>query len=176
MKKGGELDPYSPIILTNLAEAYMAKEDYTSANEVFQKILDIDPQFFWANVFRGAILKEQGKTKEGLEVIGRIPLSGLSSLSLGFVGHYYGALGERTKATSVLKMLLGDSKKAPPDPVAVAMVYTGLGNADSAMAWLQKAMDQEQKSRTLPNSRAWREFRLVHQDPRYLELLKQMGL
>ncbi len=73
-------------------------------------------------------------------------------------------------------MLLGDSKKASPDPVAVAMVYTGLENADSAMAWLQKAMDQEQKSRTLPNSRAWREFRLVHQDPRYLELLRKMGL
>jgi TolB-like protein/Tfp pilus assembly protein PilF len=176
MKKGAELDPYSPIILTNLAGAYMAKEDYTSANEVVQKILDIDPQFFFAHVFRAEILKEQGKTSEGLEVLDRIPLSGLSSNNLGYVGNYYGALGEKSKAKMILKVLLSDAKNQQPDPVAVAMVYAGLGNADSTMAWLQKAMDQKQKSRTLPNSRAGRQFRLVHQDPRYLELVKKMGL
>jgi hypothetical protein len=54
------------------------------------------------------------------------------------------------------------------------MVYAGLGDADSTMAWIRKA--REQKSSLLPNSRAWREFRLVHDDPRYVEVLRSMGL
>jgi TolB-like protein/Tfp pilus assembly protein PilF/predicted Ser/Thr protein kinase len=176
IKKGAELDPYSPIVLANLADAYLKKDDFSSADEVLQKILEIDPQFFFGNVWRAIVLHEQGKKNEGLEILDRVSLSGLSSLSLGFVGHHYGALGERTKATSVLNMLLGDSKNALPDPVAVAMVYTGLGNADSAMAWLQTAFDQDQKSRTLPVTRGRREFRLVHNDPRYLTILRKMGL
>ena len=45
---------------------------------------------------------------------------------------------------------------------------------DSTMIWIRKA--REQKSGILPNTRAWREFRLVHHDPRYVEILRSMGL
>jgi len=176
MKKGAELDPYAPIILTNLAEAYMTKGDYTTANDILQKIFDIDPQFFFANVWRAAILQEQGKPKEALEQLDKISLPGLSSISLGFVAQYYGDLGEKSKTRMILKMLLSDLKNQQPDPVAVAMVYAGLGNADSTIAWLQQALAQIPKSSSLPTTRAWREFRLVHQDPRYVAILRKMGL
>jgi eukaryotic-like serine/threonine-protein kinase len=174
IKKGAELDPYSPIILANLAGAYIQREDYTSADGVVRRILDIDPQFFFGKVFRAEILKEQGKTKECLEVLSGIQLSGLSSNNLGFVANCYSSVGEKTRARMILHGLLTDNKSTKTDPVAIAMVYAGLGDTDSAIVWLQKGL--EQRSQLLPNSRAWREFRLVHQDPRYLAILHRMGL
>ncbi|HXX64117.1 MAG TPA: hypothetical protein VEO56_09990, partial [Bacteroidota bacterium] len=60
------------------------------------------------------------------------------------------------------------------DPVAIAMIYAGLGDADSTITWLQNARDK--RSILLPNARVWREFRLVHDDPRYVSILRSMGL
>ncbi len=174
MKKGAELDPYSPIVLTNLAEAYLDRGDYASADAVVQKIHDIDPRFFFGKTLRCEILQEQGKSKEALEVLDGLPLAGLSSNNLGFVAHRYAALGEKSRARVILQGLLTGNGSASPEPVAIAMVYAGLGDADSTIAWIRRA--REQKSVLLPNSRAWREFRIVHHDPRYLEVLRSMGL
>ncbi len=175
IRKGAELDPYSPIILSNLANGHLATDNYAAADEAIGRILEIDPQFFFANVWRAAVCLGTGKPREGLEVLDQMKLAGLSSNNLGFVGHYYAAFGAVSKADSLLSVLLADPKK-PPDPVAVAMVYSGLGNADSTMAWLQKAYDQETKSRTLPMTGVWREFRLVEKDPRFIALMKKVGV
>jgi len=140
------------------------------------KVLDIDPQFFFANIWHVAVLQGTGKTAEALEVLNKMKLEGLSSNGLGFVGYYYGMLGERAKVDSVLAVLLGDPKKQQPDPVSVAMVYAGLGDADRTMLWLQKAYDPDDKSRTLANTRGFREFRLVYNDPRYVALMKKVGI
>jgi len=174
MKKGAELDPYSPIILTNLAEAYMNRGDYSAANDVVQKILDIDPQFFFGKTLRCEILSVQGKTKEALEILDGMPLAGFSSNNLGFIAHRYAVLGEKSKARMILQGLLTGSGNVRPEPVAIAMIYAGLGEADSTIAWIRRA--REQKSALLPNSWTWREFRIVRHDPRYLEVMRSIGL
>lgn len=175
IKKGAELDPYSPIILSNLANGYLTGDNYAAADEVIRKIKEIDPQFFFASVWGAAVCKGTGKSKEGLDILKGMKLQGLSSNNLGFVGHYYAAFGDAAMADSVLRMLLGDPNKKA-DPVAVAMVYAGIGKADSTMAWLQRAYDEEGKSRTLPMTGVWREFRLVEKDPRLIALMKKIGV
>jgi len=176
IRKGAELDPYSPIILVNLAEGYILKNDLRSADEVIGRALDLDQRFFWANIWRAKILGLQGKKKNALDIVDECFVSSLPSMHQGFVGHQYAVLGEGEKAISILNSLLNDRGKAFLDPVAVAMIYAGMGNADNTMAWLQTAFDQEQKSTSLPMTRGFTEFRLVHKDPRYLDLLKKMGL
>jgi TolB-like protein len=174
IKKGADLDPYSPIILANLSQAYMEQGDYASAYETVQKSTDIDPQFILGKVFRAQILTEQGKAKAGKEDLDGISLAGLSSNNLGFVANAYAFLGEKSKARMILEGLLSGTGNARQEPVAIAMIYAGLGDADSTIIWIRKA--REQKSSLLPNTRAWREFRLIHHDPRYLEVLRSMGL
>jgi serine/threonine protein kinase/tetratricopeptide (TPR) repeat protein len=176
MRKGAELDPFSPIILVNYAEAFLRNDDYAGADEILRKVLEIDPQFFFANLWHASVLQGTGKTREALEVLNRIQLEGLSTNGLGFMGYYYSSLGDRAKAETVLAMLMADSTRQQPDPVAVAMVYCGMGDVESSIRWLQKAYDPENKSRTLPNTRAWREFRLVWKDPRYIALMKKVGI
>jgi len=176
IRKGVELDPYSPIILVNLADAYLKRDDFVSAMEVIRQILEIEPQFYFARIWQTAVFQGTGRTQEGLDVLDRMKLQGLSSLSLGFVGHYYARLGAPAKADSVMGMMLGDPTKQAPDPVSIAMIYAGLGNADSVMVWLQKAMDQPQKTRTLAMTTSWREFRMIKNDPRYIALMKKLGV
>jgi len=176
IQKGAELDPYSPIILVNLAIGYINAGDMTAAGEVLRKIQAIDPLFFFSNVWLTAVYEAEGRKAEAIRNLDRLELRNLSSNQLGFVGHYYGELGLRAKADSLLRVLILKSVRDNSDPVAVAMVYCGLGNADSAMVWLGKAFNQADKSQTLPNTRSWREFGLVHNDPRYIALMKTVGI
>jgi tetratricopeptide (TPR) repeat protein len=176
IRKGIDLDPYSLIILVNYAEAFLTRDDYAGAEGVLRKVREIDPQFFFGNVWQAAVCEGTGRTREGLGLLNSVELAGLSSNNLGFVGHYYGRFGDRSKAETILARLTADPKKQQPDPVSVAMVYAGLGDAERTMLWLEKAYDPNDKSRTLPNTRAWREFRLVHKDPRYIALMKKVGI
>lgn len=174
IKKGAELDPYSPIILANLALAYMNKDDYASASEVDQKVLDLEPQFFFGKIIRADILREQGKTKEGIGVLDGIPLSGLSIHLQGYLAYGYATLGERSSAQTILHALLVGNMSAEPDPVTIAMAYAGMGDADNTIAWLRKGRDQ--KSTLLTVFAAWPEFRVIHHDPRYIDILRSMGI
>ncbi len=176
IRKGVELDPYSAIILSNLAEAYLFRRDLVSAGEVIKKIHDIDPHFFFGNVWGAAVLHGTGRTQEGLKLLNSMNFADLSSTSLGFVGYYYAQLGAGGKADSILGILLRDSGRQEPDPVAVAMVFSGLGEADSTIFWLQKAVDNKVKSRTLPQTGSRLEFQLVVHDPRFIAIMKKIGL
>jgi len=174
IKKAVELDPYSPIIQANLVQAYMGRGDDGDADEVAKKILAIEPQFFFGRVFRAEILARQGHSKEALGYLDGINLAGLSSHNLGSVAYAYASAGETGKARMILRDLCRVNRDSNTDPVAIAMIYAGLGDADSTITWLQNARDK--RSILLPNARVWREFRLVHDDPRYVSILRSMGL
>lgn len=174
IKKGVELDPYSPIILSNLALAYMNMDDNASAYEVAQKVLDIEPQFYFGKIIRADLLRDQGKTKEGIEVLDGISLSGLSINIQGYLAYGYGTLGARSRALSILHSLLSRKESSAADPVTVAVAYAGLGETDSTIVWLRKAADQ--KSTLLGVFAGWPDFRSIHHDPRYIDILRSMGV
>jgi hypothetical protein len=100
-------------------------------------------------------------------------LADRSSNNLGYVAFQYAAFGRPVKADSILTVLLNNPNS---DPVAIAMIYAGKGDIDSTLSWLETAVEMEQKSRTLAQTREWREFRLIQNEPRFFAIMKKMGL
>ncbi len=174
VKKAAELDPYSPIVLTNAGDAMLQRKDYASARSYLEKVFSIDPSFLFARVFMSQVLWAEGKPGAALAMLDSISQDGLSSNNLAFLSFHYAALGERAKAQQILDRLVEQDKRGNVDPLNMAMAYTGLDDNERAIAYLQKSFDQH--SGLLPEIRQWEEFRPLLSDPRVQKILQGMGL
>jgi hypothetical protein len=73
----------------------------------------------------------------------------------------------------ILEQLKTLSKEKYVVPVDIAIIYTGLGDQNSAFQWLEKAY-QERTARIAELSEA--HFDGLRSDPRFPDLMKRIGL
>ena len=101
---------------------------------------------------------------------------------LANVGHLYQfsideAIGDRTHARQLLdKLLAEEAAERPVSPVVIAEGYKALGDYERAIDWWSRAVDQH-----VPYTLAWmasvtRVHPVISKHPRFLALLKRMGL
>jgi hypothetical protein len=90
----------------------------------------------------------------------------------GYLGYVYAQAGQKDKALGILQELTTLSKQRFVSPVDFALVYAGLGDADSTFAWLEKAY-QAHETRIELASMYYDSFR---SDPRYGDLMRRVGL
>jgi hypothetical protein len=89
------------------------------------------------------------------------------------LGHVYARSGEKAKALDILKELETMARQRYVSPVDFAVVYAGLGDADSTFLWLEKAYQaRATRIHELPTMY----FDSVRSDPRYADLMKRVGL
>jgi tetratricopeptide (TPR) repeat protein len=82
--------------------------------------------------------------------------------------------GEKAKARKILRELEARARAGYVSPYHFAYVYTGLGDFDRAMDWLERAVAE----RTGPAYSIKGSFLLtpLHSHPRFRALLRQMKL
>jgi len=116
-----------------------------------------------------------GRQDDGLAEMERaVSLSPGNTLWLGQLGEAYAMAGKTAKAREILGKLEAQAKDAYVSPYHFAYVYTGLGDADRAMDWLERAVAE----RTGPAYSIKGSFLLkpLHTHPRFRALLRQMRL
>ena len=65
-------------------------------------------------------------------------------------------------------------KRRYQDPAEIAYLYASIGDKEQAFAWLDKA--RAEKSSGVEPVKIVRALDQWHNDPRYIDLLKQLGL
>ena len=170
-----ELDPLSAVISENVANVYLLKNDLNSAIKQVQRTIELDPDFADAHYILGFAYLKQGRNDEATaEFQKAVDLSHRASTYLGNLGYCYAVTGRRAEALSILKELEEKYSKGESSGQFLAGVYAGLGDKDQAFAWLEK--DFQQRSGQLPTI-AWRlHFDGLRSDPRFVDLLRRMGL
>ncbi len=142
----------------------------TKRSEPASKALAVDPNFinaFWW----------QGMSYAGKRDFPRAIASLSKGMSMedgptfrALLGHVYGLAGERTKALQILADLTATSKRRNVSPMNFALVYAGLGDANSTFEWLEKAYQaRETRLSELPSMY----FDSLRSDPRYAVLLRR---
>jgi serine/threonine-protein kinase len=106
--------------------------------------------------------------KKGLELWGR------NALSLGYLGHAYAVSGQRDNALQVLAELHKLANRRYVAPIDAAAIYAGLGDQERALEFLEKAV--EDRSRPLIFLRVDYRFDSLRDDPRFVSLLRRIGL
>ena len=90
------------------------------------------------------------------------------------LGYCYAGTGKRAEALQILKELEEKYARREAIGLHLAGIYTGLGDKDQAFAWLE--VNFQQQGGLLPEI-TWRfNFEDLRSDPRFVDLLRRMGL
>jgi Tfp pilus assembly protein PilF len=174
IRRAQELDPISLIINVSVAELFILKNDFDSAIEQLQKVIELEPSFPNAHSMLACAYFERARYKDATaEQQKAVELSGRRSGYLSSLGCYYAATGRRAEAVQILKELEARYAKREASGQSIAFVNIAFGDKDQALKWLEN--DFQQHRAALPEIADWF-WDDLHSDPRYLDLLRRMGL
>jgi len=175
IRRAQELDPLSLVIGLNVGMMLRWMKRYDEALDQFKKMIDLDPAFQWVHSALAAVYEMQGQLDQaiaecqrGIDILGRIPAY------VSALGYLYALTGKKREALSLLDELLKLDNQGHCVSVDVALVQYGLGDADKALEWLERAY--QQRDAGLIDIGVDPQWAGLHSDPRFIALRKRMGL
>jgi len=140
LERARDLEPLSPVINAELGYTLGLAGRYQEGMLAGQRAVELDSTLWIGHAFLAftrLFAGEYGTAVPGFERAVRLgqgidPLLGALSLALA-------RAGKADSARAVLGPVEARAKGRGGSPVAVAMAYTGLGQYDTALAWLERA-------------------------------------
>jgi TolB-like protein/lipoprotein NlpI len=168
------LDPLSMQIRHAKGITYYFRREFDAAIEQFQKALDLEPNFALAHYDLGIALTQKGSYEDAIARFEEaIRLGGRSVNHIGELGFAHARAGNRQMALELLSELLQRSQQGYVASFWIAPIYTGLGEADAAFEWLDRAARERDGALIYLLAP---EFHSLRPDPRFAALLRKMGL
>lgn len=168
-----ELDPTSPVIYAHLGWLECLRGRNDEARTHFQKSLELDPAFYLARFYLGCLLEVEDRLDDALAAFQTAErLGGAQPLLTGGVARCQALMGDTKAALGSLKRLKAKARRSYAPPVDIANVYAGLGQADTALEWLERGLE-ERCSRMIHIAvePAYKEFR---PHPRFTALVRKL--
>jgi tetratricopeptide (TPR) repeat protein len=165
------LDPVSPITSYVTTAAYLANDRIDDAIIEGQRTLQLDPNYFYLDSVLAAAYREKQNFPEAIALYTKaqdatdLPSSGLAIT--------YARMGRQMEARTILAELVQAREKRYLSAPLIAAVSTALGDKEEAFRWLERAY--EEHSGVLQWVAFLPEFRALHSDARYPQLLHQIG-
>ena len=172
-RQARKLDPISVHTNVVLGMTLYRARRYDEAMGACQKALELDPNDPYALWFQALADEQKHQLPEAIAKLKKaVSLSG-APLFRALMANAYALAGERSKALNVLDELKVLSKRGYVSPLDFAVVYTGLGDRDSAFQWLEKAyQERTMRIQELPEPL----FDSLRSDPRFPDLMRRIGL
>jgi TolB-like protein/DNA-binding winged helix-turn-helix (wHTH) protein/Flp pilus assembly protein TadD len=173
LRTAESLDPLSPILAADLADALCIAHLYDESLRQSRTALELHPNFAVAHYQLGQTLVQLNRFDEAIaEFRKAIALAGGNTTFDSNLAHAYAVAGRTEEATKILKDLEGRHVGQSPTDASIALIYVGLRDNDQAMAWLDKAY----QARFNPSILLRPAFGPIRSDPRFRDLLGRIGL
>jgi TolB-like protein/Tfp pilus assembly protein PilF len=173
LQRAQELDPLAHRV--DLATTLLRAGRYDQAVLRAEEAVELDPGQDRGRATLGWAYFLSGRQAEGLAELERaVSVSPGNTLWLGQLGQAHAMAGHGTRAREILRDLEERAQSAYVSPYHFAYICTGLGDAERAMDWLERAVAE----RTGPVYGIKGAFLLtpLHAHPRFQALLRQMSL
>jgi TolB-like protein len=175
IEKAVELDPLSPIMHVNLALYYMAKRDYSRAVEPDKRAVELGLKLAHGNLgWAYGMMKMHDDMKREFATWVEVaqdtyPLAKLvAEVNIAYC----------QDDSETLSRLLPELEAHCQEPLVssymIAETYFHLGENDKGFKWLERSYSTRESS--LLDLTSEKDFDGVRTDPRYLDLLKRLGL
>lgn len=187
-EKARQLDPLNPTftVIAAVSLGSLGQFDkglgYCRQAEQFQ----VSPHYWPAHFCLFVLYSEMGKTSEALAE-GELALGWSAtqssradrefmhgSFAASYVGSAYAVSGNRVRALEIIDHLDDLSRERYISSCAPARIYVGLGDKEKALDLLEKCYNE--RSAVILDIKTGPEFGLLRSDPRFIELLKKIGL
>jgi Tfp pilus assembly protein PilF len=173
LKQARALDPLDPSTSLALGRLSLTARRRDHGVAMIRAALELNPEFSYAHQQLGHAYLAEGRRAEALAAFRRAAaLSGVRDSA--HLAYALAATGERRAAEHVLRGLLASSGRRYLPPFGIAVAYAGLGDADAAFRWLDRAV--EERSAWVSGVKSLPAFDRLRVDPRWGPLLRRMGL
>lgn len=169
------LEPSSLHLQLLLARVLVHSGDYRDAIAVLSSLLETDPHFYIGRRFRAQAYllgSDPGKALGDLRLLPQ-ERSEDPSFRLPMLGRAYAELGELKKAEEVFETLVAMARTDYVVLWNLAIVATGIGRLDEAIAYLEAAFTQREPTLLFLRSLPW--FEPLRDDRRFQQLLEKVG-
>lgn len=171
-----ELDPLSVVLTTESGWPYGYLGDHQRAIERFEKALEMDPDFGLAHYDLGWAYQRLGKLEEAIDAYERArELLGKSPFVRAFLATAYAEAGREADARAILEEFVGQAEREAPVALFAGMIHGSLGETDSALGWLERAVDaREPLAASLATGDDWLVTGSLQADPRFHRLVSRV--
>ena len=173
-KHARELDPLG---VTGLQEGWILfhARRYDESIRQLRSVLAVHPDYATAYFFLGFALIGNGQPEEAIAVLEKTAsLMQRSPGSLELLAIAYAKAGHRAEALRLIDELKQRGKTTYVPAGVFINPYLALGDYDQAFVWFERAY--REKSNILQFLRVHPFFDPVRQDPRFIDLLRRVGL
>ena len=137
-----ESDPLSLLMRAWLAQYFILLRHYDRTIEECQKMIILDPNYFFSYLALGEVFCERGLYCEAISQLRKAAdLSGNAPLVLGYLGMSLAKSGEQAAARAMLAGLYDAAGHLYIPPTSLGTIHLGLGEIDQVFTCLDHAID-----------------------------------
>jgi serine/threonine protein kinase/Flp pilus assembly protein TadD len=176
IRQAHKLDPLSLVISREVGLVSYFCRQYEEAIQANKKTIEMDPSYMYVHLLLGLAYLQYSMHDEAMAEFKkeRRLSSAINPAMEGIMGMGYALMDKKDLAREALNNLLEWSKQLYIPPYLVASVYFGLGERDEGFEWLERAY--EKRDQWICFLSVEPGFDNIRTDPRYIALLKKMGL
>ena len=169
-KRAVELDPLSLVINTDLAVGYTMARHYPEAIEQFNKMVAMDPRFYYARWAFGLALQCNGQLPEAIAQYKKAAELTDDPFVLAWLAQGYAKAGQRDEALKLLAQMQELATKRYVGAWSFAIVHLALGEKEKAIDELERAF-RERSDPFITFIKVSPLFDPLRGDPRFQALL-----
>ena len=167
------LDPLSMIIATDNGEILYDSRQYDLAIQKLREVQRIDPSLGRSHIIIHAYVRK-GMFKEAFADIDQWRTTMDEPWIWAELASLAGQAGRPAEAQRAVDKLIELNRQQILDPSLFFWAYTGMGDKEKALAWLQRSYDQ--RSRILTRLKVDPAFDSLRDDPRFQSILSRIHL
>ncbi len=175
MKRARDADPLLVLMHAAVAEALYYSRRYDDVISQCQQTLELDPDYPLAHFHLGRAYMGKNMYPEAIAEYQKAQASlGETPAILMAIGYANAKAGDRAAARKALEELRAQSKRRYVPALYFAAIYTGLGDSDAGLLWLEKAYREHSEYLIYLNVDPMADT--LRASPRFQAILRKIGI